>query len=79
MQDDLWQLSATELAARIARRETTARAATESTLARIDAINPALRALPEVLHDEALAAADAADQAQAAGLSLGALRCPHSP
>ena len=73
MQDDLWQLSATELAARIARRETTARAATESTLARIDAINPTLRALPEVLHDEALAAADAADQAQAAGLSLGAL------
>ena len=73
MNTELWQLSATDLAARIARRETTAREVTESVLARIDAINPTLKALPDVLHDEALKAADAADQAQAAGLQLGAL------
>ncbi|PUE06740.1 amidase [Limnohabitans sp. T6-5] len=73
MSTELWQLSATDLAARIARRETTARAATESVLARIDAINPSLKALPDVMHDEALKAADAADQAQTAGLQLGAL------
>jgi amidase len=73
MPPELWQLSATELAARIARRDTTAREVTESVLARIDATNPTLHALPEVLHEEALQAADAADQAQAAGLPLGAL------
>lgn len=73
MNDELWQLSATELAACIARREITARAVTESVLSRIDKINPTLRALPDVLHEEAMRAADAADQAQAAGLQLGPL------
>lgn len=70
---ELWQLSATELVACIARRETTARAVTESVLSRIDRLNPTLKALPDVLHEEALRAADAADQAQAAGLQLGPL------
>ncbi len=70
---ELWQLSATELVACIARRETTARAVTESVLSRIDKLNPTLKALPDVLHEEALRAADAADQAQAAGLQLGPL------
>jgi amidase len=73
MNDELWQLSATELAACIARRETTARDVTESVLSRIDTINPTLKALPDVVHEEALRAADAADQAQAAGLQLGPL------
>ena len=70
---ELWQLSASELVACIARRETTARAVTESVLSRIDKLNPTLKALPDVLHEEALRAADAADQAQASGLQLGPL------
>ena len=44
MSTELWQLSATDLATRIARRETTARAATESVLARIDALTVPLAA-----------------------------------
>ena len=69
----LWQLSAQDLAARIARREVTATQVTQSVLDRIDAVNPTYKALPEVLHAQALAAAQQADQAQAAGLALGAL------
>ena len=73
MTTELWQLSATELAARIARRETTARAATESVLARIAVANPQVNALASVIPDKALQAADAADAAQARGEPLGAL------
>jgi amidase len=73
MNTELWQLSATELAARIARRDTTARAATESVLARIAVANPQVNALASVSPDKALQAADAADAAQARGESLGAL------
>eukprot|EP01041_Mallomonas_annulata_P021164 gene21164-41137_t len=53
----LWQLSAQDLAARIARREVTATQVTQSVLDRIDAVNPTYKALPEVLHAQALAAA----------------------
>ena len=73
MTTELWQLSATELAARIARRETTARAATESVLARIAVANLQVNALASVTPDKALQAADAADAAQARGEPLGAL------
>lgn len=73
MNTELWQLSATELAARIARRETTARAATESVLSRIAVANPQVNALATVTADSALQAADAADAAQARGETLGAL------
>jgi amidase len=69
----LWQLSATELAARIARRETTARAATESVLARITEANPQVNALASVTPDKALQAADAADAKQARGDALAPL------
>ncbi len=73
MNTELWQLSATELAGRIARRDTTARAATESVLARIAVANPQVNALASVTPDLALQAADAADAAQARGDTLGAL------
>lgn len=73
MTTELWQLSATDLAARIARRETTARAATESVLSRIAVANPQVHALATVTADSALQAADAADAAQARGEPLGAL------
>ncbi|PUE21363.1 amidase family protein [Limnohabitans sp. WS1] len=73
MATTLWQLSATELAARIARRETTARAATESVLARIAEVNPQVNALASVSPDKALQAADAADAAQTRGDVMGPL------
>ena len=73
MSTELWQLSATDLAGRIARRETTARAATESVLSRIAEVNPKFNALASVTPDKALQAADAADAAQARGETLGPL------
>ncbi len=73
MSTELWQLSATDLAVRIARRETTARAATESVLSRIAEVNPKFNALASVTPDKALQAADAADAAQARGETLGPL------
>ena len=73
MSTELWQMSATELAGRITRRETTARAATESVLARIAVANPLVNALTSVTPDKALQAADAADAAQARGDALGPL------
>lgn len=73
MTTELWQLSATDLTGRIARRETTARAATESVLSRITEVNPQFNALASVTPDKALQAADAADAARARGETLGPL------
>ena len=73
MSTELWQLSATDLAGRIARRETTARAVTQSVLGRIAEVNPKFNALASVTPDKALQAADAADAAQARGETLGSL------
>ncbi len=71
--DDLWRLGAVELAAGIRARQISARAATTSVLSRIAAVNPRINALPEVMADDTLATADAADRALAAGLATGAL------
>lgn len=73
MSDQAWRLDAVELAARIRNRELSAREAAESVLGRIADVNPRINALPEVMADEALAAADAADRALAAGEAPGAL------
>ena len=73
MKQDLWRLGALELAALIRDRVVTARDATASVLARIDAVNPRINALAEVMHDEALQVADAADRALAAGQAPGVL------
>jgi amidase len=70
---DVTRLGAVELAGLIASRELSSREAVEGLLERIDAVNPALNALRVVLVDEALAAADAADRAVAAGEELGPL------
>jgi amidase len=68
---ELWQLGALELADRIRRGEVTSRAVMEAHLARVDAVNPHLNAIVRRLDDQALAAADAADLAVAAGHALG--------
>ncbi len=64
---DLWQLSASEIARRMRRREISSREVIESHLRRIEALNPTLNALTVVLADEALAAADAADRRRRRG------------
>lgn len=69
----LWALDATELAGRIRRRECSAEEAARSVLARIDAVNPRINALADVMAEEALAAARACDAALAAGLHPGPL------
>jgi amidase len=59
---EIWQLSATELARRIARRQLSSAEVVDAHLARIDAVNPALNAVVHVLTDEARAAAAQADR-----------------
>lgn len=69
----LWTLTATELAAQIARRQISAREATASVLARMDQVNPALNAVVQRMDAQALAAADAVDVALAQGRAVGPL------
>jgi amidase len=73
MTGELWQQSASGLAAMIAAKQVTSRAVIEAHLARIAAANPAVNAVVTVLADSALIAADAADAAVAAGGALGPL------
>ncbi|MEY4266525.1 MAG: Acylamidase [Pseudomonadota bacterium] len=73
MTTELWKLSATDLAGRIARREVSAREATDHVLSRIEVANRQVNALATVLGDSAREAADAADAAQARGEPIGAL------
>lgn len=50
---EIWQLSATELAQRIANRQLSSVEVVDAHLDRIDAVNPALNAVVRVLADEA--------------------------
>ncbi|MBV8169029.1 MAG: amidase [Alphaproteobacteria bacterium] len=65
--------SLTETAAAIAAGTVSSREVTTACLARIEAIDPQLRAFVALAPERALAAADAADQARAAGKPLGPL------
>lgn len=69
----IWEMDGTAIAAQIADGAITAREVTEATLARINAVNPALNAI--VARDDvaALASADAVDTARARGDALGPL------
>ncbi|ODV42548.1 amidase [Cupriavidus sp. UYMMa02A] len=69
----LWRWSAVDIAAAVRSRDISCREATASVLARIEQLNPRINALAEVLADEALASADAADQLVASGARLGPL------
>ena len=70
---NIWQLSAIELASRIALRQLSSAEVVDAHLARIDAVNPTLNAVVRVLADEAREAARLADRRLAAGESLGPL------
>ncbi len=73
LMSDLWRLSATDLAARVRRREISARDVATDALARLDAVNPAINAVVEHRPDEVLARADALDAAIARGENPGVL------
>jgi amidase len=70
---EIWQLSATELAQRIAQRQLSSKEVVEAHLSRIEAVNPALNAVVLVLADDARAAALEADKQLAAGATVGPL------
>jgi len=70
---EIWQLSATDLAQRIASRQISSAEAVDAHLARINAVNPALNAVVQVLADEARASAVLADKKLAAGELAGPL------
>ncbi|MBR0934088.1 amidase [Bradyrhizobium jicamae] len=70
---EIWQMSATEIAQRIARRELSSAEVVNAHLARIDAVNPALNAITNILADEARAEAGQADRRLAAGEKVGPL------
>jgi amidase len=70
---DLWRWEAVELARAIRAREVSSREAVESCLARIEAVNPRINAIVDLMAPEALAAADKADAAVKQGGELGLL------
>jgi amidase len=70
MTTDLWKHGACDAAAHVAKGDVSARELVASTLARIADINPRINALPVVLAEEALAAADAADARRISGKEL---------
>lgn len=72
-QGDFWRLTAAEIARRVRAREVTARAVTESALARLEAVNPAINAVVDRDPARSLAEADAVDAAIASGKDPGKL------
>ena len=71
--DELCDLSATDLAARIRRKDVSAREVMTAHLARIDRLNPRVNAVVTLVADRALAEAARADERAARGESLGVL------
>lgn len=73
MSNELWRKGALELAGMIARKEVSSVEVVQAHLARVDEVNPRLNAIVRRLDDTALAAAEAADRAIAAGEAVGPL------
>jgi amidase len=71
--EQLWRRSASELADQIAKREVSSREVVESFIERIGEVNGRVNAVVALYEEQALAAADAADQATTTGQTLGAL------
>lgn len=71
--NELWRLSATELAALIRTRRVSATEVAQAALARLEAVNPALNAVVEHRPEQVLAQAAGVDAALARGEALGPL------
>ena len=71
--DDLCDLTAIELAARIRRKEVSAREVMTAHLARIERVNPRINAIVTLVAERAMDGAAKADEAQAGGAALGPL------
>ena len=71
--NELWRLSATELAALIRTRRVSATEVAQAALARLEAVNPALNAVVEHRPEQVLAQAAGVDAALARGAALGPL------
>ena len=74
MSDELWQWDAVDIVHGVRTRQVSARDVTASCFKRLDDVNPIINAVVDVLKDEALAAADQADQAVKEGKPLGPLQ-----
>ena len=70
---DLWRLSAAELASLIKSRKVSAKEAAEAGLARLDAVNPKINAVIDHRPDDVLAQAASIDAAIARGEAIGPL------
>jgi amidase len=70
---DIWRLSASDLAALIKSKKVSAKEAATAALARLDAVNPAINAVVDHKPQEVLAQAGAIDAAIARGEEVGAL------
>src|SRR6266480_297123 len=71
MERDLWRWDAVDLAAAIRTRRISSHEATRAVLERLAAVNPVLNAVTVLLADQALTAADRADDAVRRGDALG--------
>ncbi|WP_242662349.1 amidase, partial [Teichococcus deserti] len=70
---ELWRLTASEVAAKVAAKAVSARDVAQDALARLAAVNPAINAVVQEMPEQALAAADAVDAAIAKGQPVGPL------
>lgn len=73
MTNELWRWSAADLAQAITHGAVSSEDATRSVLDRIEAVNPRINAVVDVMADEALQAARQADAAQRSGKACGPL------
>lgn len=73
MTEELWRWSAVDLAQAIAQGAVSSEEATRSVLDRIEAVNPKVNAVVDVMADEALQAAREADTARRSGTACGPL------
>ena len=60
---ELWRMSAVELGDLIRSRETSSREVVDAHLRRIDEVNPTINAVVDLLREQAIKAAEAADRA----------------
>src|ERR1700761_9787185 len=71
--EDLWRLSATDVAAAVRSKKVSAKEVASAALARLDAVNPAINAVVDHRPEDVLAQAAAVDAAIARNETIGPL------